>query len=155
VIDLRDCGGGLMQAALATADLFVDHGRLLTIRERGADRRFDATPGKYTRLPLVLLINGGTASSAEILAGAIADNSRGQLVGERSFGKGRIQTIYSLGEGRGGMVLSTGTFQRPNGKTIDKHDLPEGSTDCWHRQTRQACTSCPMPTSRNCWKRRR
>jgi carboxyl-terminal processing protease len=81
------------------------------------------------RLPLAILINGGTVSSCEILAGALADNGRGTLVGERSYGKGRIQVIYSLGEGRGGIVMSTGTFQRPNGQTIDKHDLPEGSTD--------------------------
>ena len=84
---------------------------------------------RRTRLPLVILINQGTASSGEILAGALADNDRGTLVGERSFGKGRIQTIYTLGEGQGGMVLSTGTFQRPNGKTIDKHDVPAGSPD--------------------------
>jgi carboxyl-terminal processing protease len=129
VLDLRDCAGGLMQGALETADLFVDKGRLLTIRQRGEDQVFDAKRGKYTRLPLAILINGGTISSCEILAGALADNGRGTLVGERSFGKGRIQVIYSLGEGRGGMVMSTGTFQRPNGKTIDKHDLPEGSTD--------------------------
>jgi carboxyl-terminal processing protease len=129
VLDLRDCAGGLMQGALETADLFVDKGRLLTIRQRGEDQVFDAKRGKYTRLPLAILINGSTVSSCEILAGALADNGRGTLVGERSFGKGRIQVIYSLGEGRGGMVMSTGTFQRPNGKTIDKHDLPEGSKE--------------------------
>jgi carboxyl-terminal processing protease len=129
VLDLRDCSGGLMQGALETADLFVDRGRLLTIRQRGEDRVFDAKRGKFTRLPLAILINGGTVSSCEILAGALADNGRGTLVGERSYGKGRIQVIYSLGEGRGGMVMSTGTFQRPNGKTIDRHDLPEGSTE--------------------------
>jgi carboxyl-terminal processing protease len=129
VLDLRDCAGGLMQGALETADLFVDKGRLLTIRQRGKDQVYDAKRGKVTKLPLAILINGGTISSCEILAGALADNGRGTLVGERSYGKGRIQVIYSLGEGRGGMVMSTGTFQRPNGKTIDKHDLPEGSTE--------------------------
>lgn len=129
VLDLRDCTGGIMHGALQTADLFLDRGRLLTIRQRGADRHFDATRGKVFKAPLVILINQGTASSGEILAGALADNGRGTLVGERSFGKGRIQTIYTLGEGRGGMVMSTGTFQRPNGKTIDKHEAPEGSAD--------------------------
>jgi carboxyl-terminal processing protease len=125
VLDLRDCAGGLMREALATADLFVGRGRLLTVRQRSEDDVYDAKPGEYTRLPMVLLINHGTASSGEILAGAIADNGRARMVGERSFGKGRVQTIYSLGEGRGGMVLSNGTFQRPNGTTIDKFDLPE------------------------------
>ena len=129
VLDLRDCAGGLLQGAVRTADLFVDRGRLLTVRQRGEDTVYDATRGKYTKLPLAILINGGTISSCEMLAGALADNGRGTLVGERTFGKGRMQIIYSLGEGRGGMVMSTGTFQRPNGKTIDKHDVPEGSPD--------------------------
>lgn len=129
VLDLRDCVGGLMRGALDTADLFVGRGVLLTVRERGKDSVHEAKRGEYTRMPLVILINQGTASSGEILAGALADNDRGTLVGERSFGKGRIQTIYTLGEGQGGMVLSTGTFQRPNGKTIDKHDVPAGSPD--------------------------
>ena len=74
-------------------------------------------------------MRAGTASSCEILAGALADNGRGTLVGERTYGKGRIQTVYTLGEGRGGMVMSTATFQRPNGKTIDRHDVHAGSTD--------------------------
>ena len=125
VLDLRDCAGGSMRAALDTADLFVERGRLLTIRQRGEDEAFDAKPGRYTRIPIVMLINKGTVSSGEILAGAIADNGRARTVGERSFGKGRIQTLYTLGEGRGGMKLSTGTFQRPNGQTIDRYDLPE------------------------------
>jgi carboxyl-terminal processing protease len=129
VLDLRDCTGGLIRGALETADLFVDRGQLLTIRQRGEDKTYKAKRGKYTKLPMAILINGRTISSCEILAGALADNGRGTLVGERSYGKGRIQVIYTLGEGRGGMVMSTGTFQRPNGKTIDKHDVPEGSTD--------------------------
>jgi C-terminal processing protease CtpA/Prc len=129
VLDLRDCPGGLVQVAVETADLFVARGRLLTIRQRDTEQVFDARRGKYTKLPLAILINARTASSCEILAGALADNGRGTLVGERTYGKGRIQTVYTLGEGRGGMVMSTGTFQRPNGKTIDKHDVPEGSTD--------------------------
>ena len=129
VLDLRDCEGGLLQGAVHTADLFVDRGRLLTVRQRGNHRLYEATRGKYTKLPLAILINGGTISSCEMLAGALADNGRGTLVGERTFGKGRMQVIYSLGEGRGGMVMSTGTFQRPNGKTIDRHDVPAGSPD--------------------------
>ena len=70
---------------------------------------------------------GGAA--CEMVAGALADNDRATLFGERTYGKGRMQVIYTLGEGHGGMVMSTGTFQQPNGKTIDKHDVPEGSPD--------------------------
>jgi C-terminal processing protease CtpA/Prc len=129
VLDLRDCPGGLLQPAVDIADLFVARGTLLTVRQRGEDQVYDARPGRFTKLPLAILINAGTASSCEIIAGALADNGRGTLVGERSYGKGRIQKVYTLGEGRGGMVMSTGTFQRPNGKTIDRHDVPAGSTD--------------------------
>ncbi len=129
VLDLRECGGGLLRPALDVADLLVNKGLLLTLRERGRETRFEATRGKYTRLPVAVLINGHTASSAEILAGALKDRGRALLVGERSYGKGRIQTVYTLGGGRGGMVLSTGTFERPNGRTIDRHDVAEDSTD--------------------------
>ena len=129
VLDLRDCAGGLLDGAVDTADLFVDHGRLLSIHQRDADRHFDAKRGGDTRLRLAILINKSTISSCEVLAGALADNHRGTLFGERSYGKGRMQVIYTLGDGRGGMVMSTGTFQRPNGRTIDKHDVPEGSPD--------------------------
>ncbi len=129
VLDLRECGGGLLRPALDVADLLINKGLLLTLRERGRETHFEATRGKYTRLALVVLINGHTASSAEILAGALKDRDRALLVGERSYGKGRIQTVYTLGGGRGGMVLSTGTFERPNGHTIDRHDVAEDSTD--------------------------
>jgi carboxyl-terminal processing protease len=129
VLDLRDCAGGLLDAAVETADLFVDRGRLLSIHQRDQDQHFDAKRGGNTKLRLAVLVNAGTISSCEVLAGALADNPRATLFGERTYGKGRMQVIYTLGEGRGGMVMSTGTFQRPNGKTIDRHDVPEGSPD--------------------------
>ena len=129
VLDLRDCTGGLMRGALDAADLFIGRGRLLTVVQRGKDEGYEARRGKYTRLPLAVLINAGTASSGEILAGALKDSGRATLVGEPSFGKGRVQVLYVLGEGQGGITLSTGTFQRPNGKTIDRHDLPADATE--------------------------
>jgi carboxyl-terminal processing protease len=129
VLDLRDCSGGILDGAVKTADLFVSRGRLLSIHQRHEDRHYDATRGGDTKIRIPILINGETVSACEVLAGALADNGRGRLFGERSYGKGRMQVIYTLGEGRGGMVMSTGTFQRPNGKTIDRHDVPEGSPD--------------------------
>lgn len=129
VIDLRDCIGGKMHAALDAADLFVDSGRLLSIVQRGKGDRFDASPGMYTSFPIAVLINAGTVSSGEILVGALKDNGRAVLIGERSFGKGRVQTLIPLGDQRGALVLSTGTFQRPSGKTIDRNDVPAGSPD--------------------------
>jgi carboxyl-terminal processing protease len=129
VLDLRDCTGGLMNAALGSADMFVDKGKLLTVVQRGEDTVYQATRGTRWRKPVVVLINDQTVSSGEILAGALKDSAGARLVGQRSFGKGRIQVLYHLGEGMGGMMISTGTFQRPNGQTVDMHDLPKNSPD--------------------------
>jgi carboxyl-terminal processing protease len=129
VLDLRDCVGGLAKAAIGSADLFLDKGRILTIASRTETVPHDAKPGGVTDVPMVVLINGGTASSGEILAGALQDHGRATFIGERTFGKGRIQVLYPLGDGLGALILGTGTFQRPSGKTIDKHDVPEGSPD--------------------------
>ena len=126
VLDLRDCVGGKMDAALAVADLFIDHGRLLTVVERDKTTHHEATPGVASAVPLVVLVNGGTVSSGEILAAALQDTGGATLVGQRTFGKGRIQAHIPLGEGRGSLVLSTGTFQRPSGMTIDRHDTVDG-----------------------------
>lgn len=126
VLDLRDCVGGMLDAAVGTADLFIDGGRLLTVASRNDSAVYDAKPGKYTSIPMAVLINGGTASSGEILAGALKDHARGVFLGERTWGKGRVQVLFSLGDGLGQLMLSTGTFQRPSGKTIDRHDVPEG-----------------------------
>jgi carboxyl-terminal processing protease len=122
VLDLRDCNGGKMSAAVKIADLLLDKGRIVSVVERDATEHFDATPGVATTVPVVMLINDQTASSAEILAGALADNGRVTVIGQRTFGKGRVQEKIALADGMGGIVLSTGTFQRPSGKTIDKHD---------------------------------
>jgi len=129
VLDLRDCSGGLLDAAVDTADLFLDRGRIFSIRQRDKSQVYEARPGGETKMRVAVLTNVGTVSSCEMLTGALADNHRATLFGERTYGKGRMQVIYTLGEGRGGMVMSTGTMQRPNGKTIDRHDVPEGSPD--------------------------
>ncbi len=122
ILDLRDSSGGKLRAAVAAADLFLDAGRILTVVSREESEVINATPGLLTDAPLVMLLNEWTVSSSEVLAGALADNQRAIAMGRRTFGKGRIQNYYSLGPGLGGMVFSTGTFQRPSGKTIDKHE---------------------------------
>ncbi|HEX7831986.1 MAG TPA: S41 family peptidase [Thermoanaerobaculia bacterium] len=129
ILDLRDCTGGLMRSAVDTADLFIDSGKLLTIVDRQETEMFEAAPGKYTNFPMIVLINAGTVSSGEILAGALKDSGRATFIGQRTFGKGRVQVLFPLGENLGAVVLSTGTFQRPSGKTIDRHDVAEGSAD--------------------------
>jgi carboxyl-terminal processing protease len=80
-------------------------------------------------VPLVVLINRETASSAEVLAAALQDNHRAVLVGERTWGKGYVGRLFPLGEDLGGLRVTVASFQRPNGKTLDRHDAPEGSTD--------------------------
>lgn len=122
VLDLRGSIGGKMQVALDTADLFLDNGRMVGAIRRGDTTYFDAKPGVLTTVPIVLLIDGETVSSSEIFAGALIDNQRATAVGARSFGKGRIQEKIALPPGQGGIVLTTGVFQRPNGRTFDKHD---------------------------------
>lgn len=127
VIDLRDCSGGMMTAALGVADELIDQGRLLTVVERGKETGYDAHAGTRWQGPLVVLINEGTVSSGEILAGALKDSGRAALVGSRTFGKGRVQVLFRLGDGHGGLMLSNGTFQRPNGQTVDRHDVAKDS----------------------------
>jgi carboxyl-terminal processing protease len=123
IFDLRDSAGGKLDAAVAAADLFLDGGRIITVASRvDGDEHYDADPAVMTDVPMVMLINEWTASSSEILAGALTDNHRAITVGQRTYGKGRVQVTFSLPEGMGGVVLSTGTFQRPSGKTIDQHD---------------------------------
>ncbi len=122
ILDLRDSVGGKLSAAVGAADLFLDEGTIVTTLERGESSSATASPGVLFSAPVLMLINEGTASAAEVLAGALADHGRVRVMGQRSFGKGRIQTKYSLAPGLGGYKLSTGTFQRPSGKTIDRHD---------------------------------
>jgi carboxyl-terminal processing protease len=127
VLDLRDRAGGKMSAAVAIADLFLDRGRIVTLVSREGEEIHDATPGTKTTVPIAMLINDGTASSSEVLAGALIDHDRVVALGQRTYGKGRIQVMFPLAEGMGGLVLSTGTFQRPSGKTIDKHETAAGA----------------------------
>lgn len=123
ILDLRDSAGGKLDAAVESADLFLDRGRILTVASRiFGDKDYDADECISTNVPVVMLINEWTASSSEILAGALTDNRRVITMGQRTYGKGRVQRMFSLAEGMGGVVLTTGTFQRPSGKTFDQHD---------------------------------
>jgi len=124
VLDLRESEGGLMAGAVGVADLFLHGGRVLSTVSRNGTSHFDATPGACTDAPVVVLIDSGTASSSEFLAAALQDNGRAVFVGQRTFGKGRIQERIALGEG--GLVLTTGLYQRPRGTALDRHaDSPD------------------------------
>jgi carboxyl-terminal processing protease len=120
VLDLRNNPGGLLDQAVAVSDAFLDKGEIVSTRGRRADdaQRYNAHPGDITGgLPVVVLINGGSASASEIVAGALQDHRRAILLGTRSFGKGSVQTIIPL-PGHGAMRLTTARYYTPSGRSI-------------------------------------
>jgi len=120
VLDLRNNPGGLLDEAGRVADLFLETGTITYTRVRGGaeGQRLHATPGDIARgLPMVVLINGGTASAAEIVAGALQDHGRARIVGTTSFGKGSVQTVSPLRDG-GALRLTTARYYTPNGRMI-------------------------------------
>ena len=120
VLDLRNNPGGLLDQAVAVADDFISQGELVSTRGRQPrdDQRWDAkTPDLTDGLPMVVLINGGSASASEIVAGALQDHHRAILVGTRSFGKGSVQTVIPL-PGNGAMRLTTARYYTPSGRSI-------------------------------------
>ena len=121
VIDLRNNPGGLLDQAISVSDAFLDKGEIVSTRGRNAEetQRFSARPGDLTKAkPIVVLINGGSASASEIVAGAIQDHKRGIVLGTRSFGKGSVQTIIPLGAGNGALRLTTARYFTPAGRSI-------------------------------------
>lgn len=120
VLDLRNNPGGLLDQAISTSDLFLEQGEIVSTRGRHEDdtKRDNATPGDATGgLPVVILINGGSASASEIVAGALQDHHRAILLGTKSFGKGSVQTIVPL-PGHGAMRLTTARYYTPSGRSI-------------------------------------
>jgi carboxyl-terminal processing protease len=125
VLDLRDDPGGLLGAAIAVSDDFLERGAIVTTRGRATDasERANATPGDITDgKKLVVLINGGSASASEIVAGALQDHRRATLVGTRSFGKGSVQTIIPL-DGGGALRLTTARYYTPSGRSIQAEGI--------------------------------
>ena len=120
VLDLRNNPGGLLDQAVAVADAFLDKGEIVSTRSRRPEdtQRFNARPGDLAdALPLVVLINGGSASASEIVAGALQDHRRAVLLGTKTFGKGSVQTIMPL-PGHGAMRLTTARYYTPSGRSI-------------------------------------
>jgi carboxyl-terminal processing protease len=117
---LRNNPGGLLDQAVAVSDAFLDKGEIVSTRGRRADdaQRYNAHSGDISGgLPIVVLINGGSASASEIVAGALQDHHRAILLGTRSFGKGSVQTIIPL-PGHGAMRLTTARYYTPSGRSI-------------------------------------
>jgi carboxyl-terminal processing protease len=121
IVDLRNNPGGLLDQAISVSDTFLDKGEIVSTRGRNPEetQRFNARPGDMTKnKPVILLINGGSASASEIVAGALQDHKRATLVGTRSFGKGSVQTIIPLGAGNGALRLTTARYYTPSGRSI-------------------------------------
>src|SRR5215204_985415 len=123
VIDLRNNPGGLLDQAIMVSDAFLERGEIVSIRGRTAEetQRY-AAKGKGQDLvggkPLVVLINGGSASASEIVAGALQDHKRATVLGTRSFGKGSVQSVIPLGNNRGALRLTTARYYTPSGRSI-------------------------------------
>jgi carboxyl-terminal processing protease len=121
IVDLRNNPGGLLDQAISVSDTFLDKGEIVSTRGRNPEetQRFNARPGDMTKnKPVIVLINGGSASASEIVAGALQDHKRATLVGTRSFGKGSVQTIIPLGAGNGALRLTTARYFTPSGRSI-------------------------------------
>jgi len=122
ILDLRNNPGGLLNDAVEVCDLFLNEGTIVTTRERMEDKeiigKYSAREGKYTEIPLVILINEFSASASEVAAGALRDNKRATLVGERSYGKGVVQTLCELSDGSG-IKFTTARYFLPSGLSID------------------------------------
>jgi carboxyl-terminal processing protease len=121
VIDLRNNPGGLLEEAVTVSDSFLERGEIVSTRGRNAEetQRRVAHPGDLTKgKPVIVLINGGSASASEIVAGAMQDHKRATILGTRSFGKGSVQTIIPLGTGNGALALTTARYFTPSGHSI-------------------------------------
>ncbi|MGC2779526.1 MAG: S41 family peptidase [Bradyrhizobium sp.] len=142
VVDLRNNPGGLLDQAVSVSSTFLQRGEVVSTRGRNPDetQRFTARGGDLIKgKPLVVLINGGSASASEIVAGALHDHKRATLIGTRSFGKGSVQTIIPLGAGNGALALTTARYYTPSGRSIQaqgiapdvevKQDVPDELKD--------------------------
>jgi carboxyl-terminal processing protease len=125
VLDLRGNPGGLMSEGVQVCDLFIENGTIVTVRSQGdMVKTFQAEKeGTIDDLPLAILVNRHTGSSAEILAACLQDHQRAAIVGERTFGRGIVQSILPLKSTGGALRLTTGVFQRPSGGTIHRGKL--------------------------------
>jgi carboxyl-terminal processing protease len=129
ILDLRNNPGGLLDQAIAVSDAFLERGEIVSTRGRNAEetQRYSARPGDLTNgKPIIVLVNGGSASASEIVAGALQDHKRATILGTRSFGKGSVQTIIPLGNNNGALRLTTARYYTPSGKSIQaKGIVPE------------------------------
>jgi carboxyl-terminal processing protease len=120
VLDVRNNPGGLLDQAVSITDLFLDKGEIVSTRSKNAEDtvKYNAKEGDIAKgLPIVVLVNDGSASASEIVAGALQDHKRAVIVGEKTFGKGSVQTVIPLGK-YGAMRLTTARYYTPSGRSI-------------------------------------
>jgi C-terminal peptidase prc len=131
IFDLRFNPGGLLDVAVKICDMFIDGGLIVTIKPRvGRETHLTGDLDKtYTRFPMVCLVNGGSASGSEIVSACLQDHGRAIIMGERSFGKGRVQNIQPFEGGQ--LKLTNASFWRPNGKNLDKLSTQGREEDDW------------------------
>jgi carboxyl-terminal processing protease len=125
VLDLRNNPGGLLDQAIQVVDDFIDRGEVVSTRGRRAEdiQRYNARPGDLThKKPMIVLVNGGSASASEIVAGALQDHRRATILGTRSFGKGSVQTLITLGS-NGALSLTTARYYTPCGRSIQARGI--------------------------------
>jgi carboxyl-terminal processing protease len=148
LFDLRENPGGLVQAALEVCDLFLQRGQsILTIRGRKGtanDRSLDARNPSPENLPIVTLVNGNSASASEIVAGALQDHARSVIVGEVTFGKGLVQTVYPISEGAG-LTLTTAKYYTPSGRLIQRDYSGTSRYDYYLRRQENGKTETKPP----------
>jgi carboxyl-terminal processing protease len=126
ILDLRNNPGGLLDQAITVASAFLQSGEIVSTRGRNAEenQRFTAHAGDLTKgKPLIVLINGGSASASEIVAGALQDHKRATILGTRSFGKGSVQTVIPLAPGNGALRLTTARYFTPSGRSIQARGI--------------------------------
>lgn len=162
VLDLRNNPGGLLDEAASVAGKFVDRGPIFNVTDEAGTDSYLTRGNDLPNLPVAVLINQGTASAAEILAGAIQDHQMGILVGERSFGKGVIQTAYPLSDGSG-VIITTAEYTTPSGHRVqdlglvpDIAVINEGEEDRqlqaarqWVKENLGSLCPCPVPHDRS------
>jgi carboxyl-terminal processing protease len=118
VLDMRGNPGGLLQASVEIARMWLDNGTIVkTVDRKGGNEDFRAVQGALTQLPMAVLVDGNSASASEILAGALKDNRRAQIVGAQTFGKALVQSVHSLSDGSG-MAVTVAHYYTPNGTDI-------------------------------------
>ncbi|MEM9081974.1 MAG: S41 family peptidase [Planctomycetota bacterium] len=124
ILDLRFNSGGALEAAIAMSDLFLSQGTIVTVRGRGTGQQTVSAQPEDTLpdIPMAVLVNGDSASASEIVAGALSDNNRAVIIGERTFGKGLVQGIFPLPSGEGQLKLTQGRYYLPSGRLLQRED---------------------------------